>query len=136
MGASANVIEQGGTPLGATEATTPRGEHRKDVAGKGRSGAHPSTRDPLLSRQPLRALVLCLMYAVAVAVAFVILSGIVRTAMAVFFAVGVAALLSVPLAVLLPVPRHQATQANDARPVLQRGSTERTRSAVDAPSEG
>jgi drug/metabolite transporter (DMT)-like permease len=118
------------------EATTRRAEHRKDLAGQGRSGADMATRRPLLSRQPLRALVLCLAYAFVVAAAFVVLSEIYRPAMAIFFAVGLAALLSVPLAVLIPVPRHEVTQSQDARPVLQRGSTKRPRSAKDSPSAG
>ena len=130
------MIEQGESPLAPPTGLATAPESARNDSMDGRSAADPSPGRRLPTRQPLRAGVLCLVYVLVVATAFAVLSGMHRPGMALFFTVGVAALLSVPLAVLMPVPRGQAKHSDDARPVLQRGSSKRRGTAEGASSTG
>ena len=83
-------------------------------------GDDRSNRRRSPTRQPVRALVACLGYVAVVLAAFGLLSQLARPAMAILFTTGVAALLTVPLAVLAPAPRARSAHSVDARPLLQR----------------
>ena len=70
--------------------------------------------------QPWRALVVCLAYVLVVLAALVLSTQLYRFSVALFITIGLAALLTVPLAVVAPLPRNETVQPDAARPVLHR----------------
>ena len=115
------MSEQGAVPAEAGRAAADDARVHSDPATAEEAGHDGSRRRRLPSTQPLRAIVVCLAYFFVVAASLVILSQLYRFPIAIFVSTGLAALLTVPLAVLAPSPPG-AAQGHDARPVLQRAS--------------
>lgn len=102
-------------------AATGAEDHAEPAAAESSYDDNPR-RGRLPSRQPLRAIVVCLAYVLLVASSLLVLSQLYRTSLAIFFTTGFAALLTVPVSVLAPSPCAASARRHDARPVLQRVS--------------
>lgn len=106
---------------------------------EGGAAAERSRRSRFPTRQPARTVVLCATYTAVVVSAFLVLGQLYRPELAILFATGLAAMLIVPFAVLVPAPRAPGEERDDVRPVLQRsrststGSPERSRPRPAAP---
>ena len=114
--------EQGGASAGPRRVPAKKVTAQGDLPTDGRANADTAHGRRLPVSQPQRALVVCLAYLGVVAAAFVVLSQLYRPAMAIFFSVALAMILTVPLAVLAPLPRGERSHPDSARPVLHRGS--------------
>lgn len=81
----------------------------------------PGASRRLPTTQPQRAVLACLLYLLVTSAGLVLFRQMFGGGMAVIFAIAFAALLTVPLALLAPVPRRAPLAPEDPRPVLLRG---------------